>query len=88
MEELQQCQSERDEAVLKQNTLEQTIKDLESVSQSNAHAKEEKARHLKLMEVQCTTLGCQVTKNVSCLSVHSLGELETMDVSKKLISHS
>ncbi|CAL8351838.1 unnamed protein product [Merluccius merluccius] len=56
VEELQQCQSERDEAVLKQNTLEQTIKDLESVSQSNAHAKEEKARHLKLMEERIVQL--------------------------------
>ncbi|CAL8244634.1 unnamed protein product [Lota lota] len=56
VEDLQQCQRERDEALLQQTTLEQTINELESVSQSNAHTKEEKARQLKLMEERIVQL--------------------------------
>ena len=51
MEELQQSQRERDEAVLLQTSLERSIQELEATSHSSAQAKEEKARLLKLMEV-------------------------------------
>ena len=54
VEELQQTQRERDEAVLLQTALERSLEELEDVSQGNAHAKEEKTRHLKLMEVPRT----------------------------------
>ena len=54
MEELQQCQGERDEALLLQSALQRSVEELQSASQTSTHTKEERARHLKLMEVRRT----------------------------------
>ncbi|KAJ3593051.1 hypothetical protein NHX12_005389 [Muraenolepis orangiensis] len=56
VEDLQQCQREWDEAVEKRSALERTINDLETVNQTNAHTKDEKARHFKLLEERIVQL--------------------------------
>ncbi|XP_041639545.1 cingulin-like protein 1 isoform X2 [Cheilinus undulatus] len=48
-EELRQCQRERDDAVLKEKTLERKVHDLELEAETKA-TKEDKSRQLKLME--------------------------------------
>ncbi|XP_034417781.1 cingulin-like protein 1 isoform X2 [Cyclopterus lumpus] len=49
-EDLWQCRSERDEAVLREMTLEKTVQDLELEADKKSHAKDEKARHVKHLE--------------------------------------
>ncbi|XP_068431416.1 cingulin-like protein 1 [Clinocottus analis] len=49
-EDLRQCQRERDEAVLRETTLEKMIQDLELETDKKAHAKDEKARQVKHLE--------------------------------------
>ncbi|CAL8404740.1 unnamed protein product [Boreogadus saida] len=56
VEELQQCQAERDEALLLQSALERRVEELQSASQTSAHTKEDRARHLKLMEERIVQL--------------------------------
>ncbi|XP_059927185.1 cingulin-like protein 1 isoform X1 [Gadus macrocephalus] len=56
VEELQQCQGERDEALLLQSALQRSVEDLQSASQTSAHTKDERARHLKLMEERIVQL--------------------------------
>lgn len=48
---MRQSQRERDEALVKENTLEKRVRDLEAEAEKNALSKEEKSRHVKLMEV-------------------------------------
>lgn len=50
-EDLQQYQRERDEAVVKEKVLEKKVQELELEAESRTNAKEEKARHVKIMEV-------------------------------------
>ncbi|KAM8762801.1 cingulin-like protein 1 isoform 3-T3 [Acanthopagrus schlegelii] len=49
-EELRRCQTERDEAVLREKMLEAKVHELEAEAETKAHSKEDKARHVKLME--------------------------------------
>lgn len=46
---------ERDEAVLREKMLETKVHELEAEAETKAHSKEDKARHVKLMEVHSTT---------------------------------
>lgn len=46
---------ERDEAVLREKMLEAKVHELEEEAETKAHSKEDKARHVKLMEVHCIT---------------------------------
>ncbi|CAK6954851.1 cingulin-like protein 1 isoform X1 [Scomber scombrus] len=55
-EDLRQCQQERDEAVDSERTLDIKVQDLEAEAQTNAHTKEDKSRHLKLMEERIAQL--------------------------------
>lgn len=48
---MRQSQRERDEALVKEHTLEKRVRDLEAEAEKNALSKEEKSRHVKLMEV-------------------------------------
>lgn len=50
-EELQRCQRERDEAVLREQTLEKKVHDLELEAEKNTQTKDDKSRQTKLMEV-------------------------------------
>ncbi|KAM9764983.1 cingulin-like protein 1 isoform 1-T1 [Menidia menidia] len=54
--DLRQCQRERDQAVDNEQMLEKKVQDLEMEAEKNANAKEEKARHLKLMEARLSQL--------------------------------
>ncbi|XP_028257260.1 cingulin-like protein 1 isoform X2 [Parambassis ranga] len=49
-EDLRQCQRERDEAVLREETVEKKLQDLVAEAEINAHTKDDRARHVKLME--------------------------------------
>lgn len=51
-EELRQCQWERDQAALREKALEKRFHDLEVEAEAKASAKEDKSRHIKLMEVR------------------------------------
>lgn len=51
-EELRRSQRERDEAVLREKTLEKKVHDLEVEVETKAHTKDDKSRHIKLMEVR------------------------------------
>ncbi|XP_019126076.2 cingulin-like protein 1 isoform X3 [Larimichthys crocea] len=55
-EDLRRCQRERDEALLREQTLEKQVHDLEVAAETKAHTKEDKARHIKLMEDRITQL--------------------------------
>lgn len=49
--ELQQCERERDQAVLRVKVLEKKLQDLEGEAETKANSKEDRARQIKLMEV-------------------------------------
>lgn len=51
-EDLRQYQRERDEAVVKEKVLEKKVQELEVEAESRTSAKEDKARHIKIMEVR------------------------------------
>lgn len=51
-EDLRQYQRERDEAVVKEKVLEMKVQELELEAESRSNAKEDKARHMKIMEVR------------------------------------
>lgn len=51
-EELRQCQWERDEAALREKALEKKFHDLEVEAEAKANTKEDKSRHIKIMEVR------------------------------------
>lgn len=46
------CQRERDEALLREKTLEKKLHDLEMETQKNNQNKDDKSRQFKLMEVR------------------------------------
>lgn len=48
---MRQCQRERDEALLREKTLNDKVHELEEEAETKANAKDDKARHVKLMEV-------------------------------------
>lgn len=50
-EDLRRYQRERDEAVVKEKVLEKKVQELELEAESRTNAKEDKARHIKIMEV-------------------------------------
>lgn len=50
-DELRRCKTERDEAVLKEQTLEKNVHDLEMEAEKNKQTKDDKSRQMKLMEV-------------------------------------
>uniref|UniRef100_A0A667YD48 Cingulin like 1 n=1 Tax=Myripristis murdjan TaxID=586833 RepID=A0A667YD48_9TELE len=49
-DDLRQCKRERDDAVLRERSLEKRVYDLEVEAEANAHTKDDKSRQLKLME--------------------------------------
>lgn len=49
--ELQQCRRERDQAVLRVKALENKLQDVEGEAETKAGAKDDRARQIKLMEV-------------------------------------
>lgn len=49
--ELQRCQRERDEVTLREKALEKKLQDLEGEAETKANTKEDRARQVKLMEV-------------------------------------
>uniref|UniRef100_A0A7N6AMZ5 Myosin tail domain-containing protein n=1 Tax=Anabas testudineus TaxID=64144 RepID=A0A7N6AMZ5_ANATE len=49
-EDLRQCQRERDEAVLREKTLEKKVHDLEVETETKANIKDDKSRQIKLLE--------------------------------------
>lgn len=49
---MRRCQRERDEAVVREKVLEKKFHELEVEAETRANVKEDKARHIKLMEVQ------------------------------------
>lgn len=51
-EDVRRCQRERDEAVVREKVLEKKFHELEAEAEARANVKEDKARHIKLMEVQ------------------------------------
>lgn len=51
-QDLQMCQRERDEALLREKTLEKKLHDLETETQKNNQNKDDKSRQFKLMEVR------------------------------------
>lgn len=51
-EDVRRCQRERDEAVVREKVLEKKFHELEVEAETRASVKEDKARHIKLMEVQ------------------------------------
>lgn len=50
-EDLRLYQRERDEAVVKEKVLEKKVQELELEAESRSNAKEDKTRHMKIMEV-------------------------------------
>uniref|UniRef100_A0A8D2ZDY1 Cingulin like 1 n=1 Tax=Scophthalmus maximus TaxID=52904 RepID=A0A8D2ZDY1_SCOMX len=56
LEDLRQCQRERDEAELREKTLEKKLHDLEVEAETSAHTKDEKTRHIKLLEERISQL--------------------------------
>ncbi|XP_008403601.1 cingulin-like protein 1 isoform X2 [Poecilia reticulata] len=55
-DELRRCKTERDEAVLKEQTLEKKVHDLEMEAQKNKQTKDDKSRQMKLMENRISQL--------------------------------
>uniref|UniRef100_A0A3B3XV53 Myosin tail domain-containing protein n=1 Tax=Poecilia mexicana TaxID=48701 RepID=A0A3B3XV53_9TELE len=51
-DELRRCKTERDEAVLKEETLERKVHDLEMEAEKNKQTKDDKSRQMKLMELE------------------------------------
>lgn len=49
---MRRCQRERDEAVVREKVLEKRFHELEAEAEARASVKEDKARHVKLMEVR------------------------------------
>lgn len=50
-EDLRQYQRERDEALVKEKVLDNKVQELELEAESRSNVKEDKARHVKIMEV-------------------------------------
>ncbi|MED6247039.1 hypothetical protein ATANTOWER_028529, partial [Ataeniobius toweri] len=55
-DELKHCQRERDEAVLREQTLEKKVHDLELEAEKNTRVKDDKTRQMKLMEERIAQL--------------------------------